>query len=306
MSALRGIAALSLWVIFVSACEAEQKFSSSAKKKDAEAQAVNTASTTEKELFTGALREPYKVDIIYLLDGSDSMKDNIKKVNDNLKALTENFLSAKQGLDYQLFVISGKPIDIENEKVEFINQYVGSHSALSSAEDFLLGKLKTTKIQMRPDAVKELMVVSDDNASQTPEDFLKFMDDHPDVAAEVRVNGIVAHTACGGYIFGIYRAKVGKTYLELGKNPRTAGVVGNLCESDWGPIFQSLGKNLTEFKVKPKVRLTLKGKPASADKIKVKINGADVPAANVTYEADKNEILLSTETTEQDKIEVIY
>src|SRR5690606_8197306 len=57
-----------------------------------------------RENFTGANREPYKVDLIFLLDTSPSMQRDCRDLIERFPKLINDYLLKVPNLDYQVFV----------------------------------------------------------------------------------------------------------------------------------------------------------------------------------------------------------
>lgn len=258
------------------------------------------------EEFAGGSSSAYKSDIVFLLDSSDSMSSAIKRTNTNLKTLISNYLEKTKDYDYQMFIVGDQVPEISGSKVEHVKQYVGSHSALGNFMDFMDNKYKTVNLKPRIDAVKELVVVSDDESNVTKEKFLSWIDLNKSRVFEVHVNGIVYKKwalGCSGFLGLGIETKIGKTYIDLAANPSTSGVIGDICENDWTQIFANLGKQLTDKKSSSKVWIKLQQKPSNKSNIAVELNGKSLKAdAEFQYHEENNSILILVPTSSSDKI----
>jgi hypothetical protein len=282
----------------------DTKFSAPSGKKKS---GGGDAKGSNSETFAGAKREPYQTDIIYLLDTSDSMKDKIKRVLDNLNSQTNDFLNKNKDLDYQIIVVTNADFTVTGDKIGRINQFIGSNGALSAAVSVISeGKKTENGLAIRPTAVKELVIVSDDDSDLSADDFLKWMDANPTIAHEVHVNGIVKLNKISCGIISSVSSDAGKQYIALANNDRTKGFIGDICKGDWANIFQNLGSQLSKFRTKPRVTVQLKGKPSGIDQISVTLNGAQLDKTKYQYDVENNKIIINAETTENDQIVVTY
>lgn len=254
------------------------------------------------EMHNGAQREPYKVDIFFLLDSSDSMDSKIKQTISRLQPLLSNFLDRASQYDYQVFMVGNVSVPT-GPKVHHIPSRITSHSALSVAVGLMKGEAGGAGSLIRRDSVKELVVVSDDDASMSAANFITAINELNQV---VRVNGIVTTgSTCGGFL-GIGAGARGDVYIELSKNPQTQGVLGDICAGNWDPIFSNLGSHLTQLKTAPNVRITL-GSPVTAPQsIQVHINGQPVPSTSFQFDPLSNSVVISHPTEVTDQIKVSY
>ncbi|MEM6995469.1 MAG: hypothetical protein AAF721_33475 [Myxococcota bacterium] len=188
---------------------------------------------------------PAPVDIIVVVDNSGSMGEEAAAVQANLNGFSQQIVDA--GIDVHVVLLSSYPGNgngiciapplgaggcpaIDNNPPSFthINQEVGSGDALFQ----ILGHHGGYAGVVRPDSIKHIVVVSDDNSAMPG--FLfdsAFKDLDPSYEPYV-LHGIVALHDCSD------AADVGQAYIELAG--LTGGVLGELCDQSFQPVFDQL------------------------------------------------------------------
>ena len=247
-----------------------------------------------------------KADIIFLLDTSDSMKDEKAKLETNMAAFLKELAGEYKTVDFQIVMI-GQDFVFPQEiagKEEIIVQQVESHDALAVLQGFLL-KPSLSKIHLRADAVKEVIVVSDDNASMNPRDFEAWAQKNLTAIGKIRINGIVgtdeSHQSALCQI-----AAPGTTYKRLEESQLVGGLVQDICSPDWGPLLAGLARRIltnnskTEFVLSKPLR--------QGGQIVVVINGQNIDPEHLTMDYARNAIILdgSIITKPGDKVKVTY
>ena len=198
------------------------------------------------------------VDIIWVIDSSPSMDDEIAIIQDNLNAFTARI--GASGLDYRVVLIaaeeftptngrdyfgvcippplSGAPGCPDTDSERYLHVREGVHSADA------LSKLLATRPQyahfLRPGAGLHIVVVTDDDQGRGADvdDFFAagFGDS---VYVHSIVDEVGRPAGCGPFgdpcSCGDAR---GQTYIDLSEE--TGGVVVSVCSEDWAPIFASL------------------------------------------------------------------
>ena len=266
----------------------------------------NLATAQRSEVFTGTRPEAYAVDIIFLLDSSDSMSRYRSKVSENLSHLINSYLKKVQNLDYQIFIVSKNVhMPIADDQIYSIDRNIGSHNALVVAQELIAGDTAVGSGKIRKDAVKELVVVSDDDSRISSDEFMQWMDENKEYAKSVHVNGIISFEK-GSWLTHGYNSNPGKMYMELAKRERTRGVIANLASPNWQQVFDQLGRQLLEFKTDPQTKINLDGRPASSETITVLINGTAINTQNWEYDSSQNVVIILQNTTDSDRIEIRY
>ncbi len=265
--------------------------------------------------FNGPNLIRYPVDIIFLLDHSDSMEPRIDFTMRNLQYLISTYLIGVSGLDYRIFLVGDGPrihLTFNDPRVARMKNYIGSHSALSVGKAVLLGQTQSLSgLAVRPEAVKELVAVTDDDSDEvSAADFIAWLDANPNVAAETHVHGLIAKTQkCAGPYLGFGSSKIGRQYMTLASMPRTAGVTEHICQdsaSAWQLMFQNLGNKLREFKTFPQSAFKLSSSPIHISKMRVFINGLQVLQQYWQYLPASNEVIVKRPLSTADKVIVRY
>lgn len=209
-----------------------------------------------------AQNEFLPVDIIFAIDTSGSMDDEKNFVQQNMNIFSQQIFLAN--IDHHVVLIadpspdgpcinvplgSGQcPNDSKAPNYLHVNQGVGSSNAL----DIILSTQPQWAASIRPGSIKHLVVVSDDNSSMDAATFdsaFKAID--PDYA-DYFFHAIVAYenpdpfecfggaSCCAGPI--PLSADVGDVYLDL--VALTGGVSGDLCEQQFGPVFNQIAQSV--------------------------------------------------------------
>lgn len=289
----------------------ESSFNSGSKTTRSNIPSANGATEKVQYEFTGANTTDYQADIIFLFDGSPSMSSTISQTLSNLNSLISNYLMKVQGFDYQL-IIAGEVMDnLNGPNIGKVIVGIGSNGALSVAKQIIEGKLPVVggKGAIRPSSVKELVVVTDDNASESMADFHAWMDQNPNIASNVHVNGIIAlQRKCGGLLPDLFpTGEIGRTYIDLAGNPKTRGALGDLCtQGSWQPIFDSLGASLSQKKTANSATFQLAVPPTNPESIEVLKNGQPLNKSSVQYNSATNQLTILIATLPTDKITVLY
>jgi len=216
-------------------------------------------------------------DILFVIDTSPSMLEEIGFVQQNLNAFTEGLVL--DGVDARVIMIgetipADVPVDMRHTVAGIcLDPPLGSGScpddtllptylhvdyAVHSADS--LDILMVTKPdwigQIRPEAHKAIVVISDDDGVyprdivfQEPDllddiDYMseKFVEDFaasdPDLLSPWTLNGVFGFSVCE------YSDDVGDLYARIVE--MTNGVAGDLCEQDFEPVFDKLGTHIVE------------------------------------------------------------
>lgn len=235
-----------------------------------------------------------KVDVVFLVDTSSSMKEENASLVAGLQGFVDQISSGMNGLDYQLFVVAAtSKLQVslrDGARMAAINSEVNSHSALWNAYHFLKGntdKVPAGSLRLRQDAVKELVVLSDDNAAAiTAANFGPYVKENAATLGQVHVNGFV------GMPDSVRSAScqvtaVGQDYITLANDSAIGGTVDDLCSSDWNALLTRLAEQMRGRSGRQAV-FTLKGRPAGAAAISVLVDGQ--ASAAWSYDSAKNQI----------------
>jgi len=191
-------------------------------------------------------------DIVFILDNSGSMTLEANWVQQNMNGFSQQI--AASGVDFHVVVISSYPgkgngicidaplgaggcptTDSKLPTFLHVNQQVASTNGLS----LCLSAYPKWKSALRPDAVKHIVIVTDDNSSLAAASFqsqLQALD--PPTFAGFKFHGIFCYTKCAT------AASIGSVYKTLVQ--QTVGVSGDLCLQDFKPVFDKLATAVVE------------------------------------------------------------
>lgn len=203
----------------------------------------------------GVTRKP--ADIIFVVDNSPSMLDETHAVRDHLNAFSQQIIDAQ--IDIRVLLLTAYPNPDAAPEVDtgiciepplggggcpthdtnfpifaHVQQIIGSEHALSK----VLSTHETWKPMMRPDSSKHIIVISDDDSFMTAEDFdAQFLALDPSYAG-YHFDAIVSTSLCPE------AGAVGEHYITLAG--MTDGVIGDLCQQEFQPLFDQLSTAVTE------------------------------------------------------------
>lgn len=202
-------------------------------------------------------------DILLVIDNSGSMQIEAASVKANMNNFSTKIIDS--GVDVHVVLLSsldgknGMCIDpplggggcpAEDTKLPtflHIDQKIGSSNALQQ----LLDHHDAWKGQMRPDARKHIVVVSDDNSDLGAEDF-----DAAFKALDPTYKDYVFHAIVGEHDATDLKwcaeepeccdltAAAGDVYMDL--IDETDGVYGDLCKQDFTPVFDTLSSEVIQ------------------------------------------------------------
>lgn len=189
-------------------------------------------------------------DIIFVVDNSPSMLDETNAVQAQLNAFSQQIVDA--GIDIRVLLLTsypnpnaapeidtgvciepplgggGCPLEDNNQPIfAHVQSIIGSEHAL----DKILDTHSIWAPMMRPESVKHIIVVTDDDSFVPADEFdAQFLALDPGYAG-YKLHGIVATEPCG-------EGAVGDQYIALAE--LTGGVIGDLCEQEFQPLFDTL------------------------------------------------------------------
>lgn len=216
---------------------------------------------------------PMPVDIVIAVDNSGSMRDEAQWVQDNMNGFSSQI--AASGVDYHIALISASndvaegicvdvplgngdcPNDSNPPKFLHVFETVSSVNALSVIND----TYDQWKSILRPNSMRHFLVVSDDDSTNDADTFAAWMSDrgiskftfHAIVASEgseitwsCLTGG--SHACCAEkFPHSPLGSQRGKVYIELADE--TGGLWGDLCEQDFGPVFDELATTIGEVSI---------------------------------------------------------
>jgi len=204
---------------------------------------------------TGAVVQK-PADIIVVVDNSPSMVDETNAVQENLNEFSQQIVGA--GIDVRVLLMTaypdpnaaesidtgvcidpplgggGCPLEDDNQPIfAHMQQIIGSEHALAK----ILSTYDNWKPMMRPDSVKHIIVVSDDDSYISAAEFDEQFRALDESYADYVFHGIVSTSNCPA------SGSIGDEYLALAE--MTGGVIGDLCEQQFQPAFDVMSTAVT-------------------------------------------------------------
>lgn len=180
------------------------------------------------------------VDVVWVIDSSGSMRDEARRVQDNMNRFSTDISSS--GVDHHVVVITDPayvtvppPLGTDAERYRFVARDVGSEEPLQR----LLSELPRYRDFLRPGASTHFIVVTDDDSDMSASAFESQM-------TSALGHGFTLHAIaspgdqlfpCLGGLAGIAAAP-GREYWTLAS--RTGGLRVSICTSDWSALFTEL------------------------------------------------------------------
>jgi hypothetical protein len=212
-------------------------------------------------------------DIVIAVDNSGSMDEEIVFVREQLNAFSQQIVDS--GIDVRIILISAEvmdpnvpppppslfddddddqdngicigaplgsgtcPADSNPPRYLHVPQEVASHDALN----LFTQTFSTWRSQLRPNATKTFVVVTDDNAEDAPNNSAAAFTGavaalDPALFAQWSLSGIYCFSECPE------AAEIGTVYRDLIE--QTAGVGGDLCLQDFAPVFDALARSVID------------------------------------------------------------
>jgi hypothetical protein len=218
-----------------------------------------------------ATNERRPADIIIAVDNSGSMDDEIEFVRTQLNAFSQQIVDS--GVDVRIILISAAlrvpgidEDDVLDEDSEDDNlglcidpplgsgrcpddglapryQHVAREVGSNDMLNLFIDTFPQWQAQLRPNATKTFVVVTDDDATDGPNDSADAFE--TSVAAlpfglfnDWSFSGIYCFSDCPD------AAEIGHVYAELVSRRR--GVGGDLCEQNFAPVFDALAKSVVQ------------------------------------------------------------
>lgn len=247
-----------------------------------------------------------KADIIFLLDTSDSMKEEKAKLELNMPVFLRALASEFRAVDFQIMMI-GKDFVFpgsDGYRGEVIEQQVDSYDALTVLQDFLVSP-NLRSMSLRVDAIKDVIIVSDDNARTNPREFEAWARENVATVGRVRINGIVG-TDESRQTVECQIAAPGTTYRRLEESAAVGGFIQDICSNDWGPLLTGLAKRIVTSSVSTEVVLSKALRQGM--QVQVTLNGQQLDPSHLSIDYGRNAIVLdgSIKTNVGDKVKVSY
>ena len=258
--------------------------------QDCDGKDLACAKKTHCDNFTfGQTSRP--VDIVWVIDQSGSMGDEIKSVRNNMNLFSGAIAKAK--VDYRVILLAARYNDKDNHEVcippplasanckdgprfKQIDQHIESHDALSRIVQYI-GSIESF---MRKGSVRRFVAVTDDDAEGVKATafhaFLKSRAGYSDY----KFHSIVALVDKG------CAADDGKQYMALSN--LTGGIKTHICSANWQSVLTQLAQEATSSTNK-----LLLQKIPKAGTITVTIAGKSATqGVHWTYDAKVNQVIL--------------
>jgi hypothetical protein len=188
-------------------------------------------------------------DIVWIIDGSASMVDELAAVQQNITAFASSIGAA--GIDHHVVMLAPgdvaatTPLGMDPAHYLFVPSVVDSHNALQ----LLIDQYGDYKAFLRPAATLHFIVVTDDESFMLADDFRTQMEQTAGkqfvfhAIASEDVNGLACVGACGlPIVCGGFAP--GRQYYALAD--ATGGQKISICISDWSQVFGPLQKAVIE------------------------------------------------------------
>lgn len=188
-------------------------------------------------------------DIVWIIDGSASMIDELQAVTDNISAFASSIGAA--GIDHHVVMLANTdvaadtPLGKDAAHYRFVPALVDSHNALQ----LLLDQYGDYSSFLRPEAALHFIVISDDESWLAADDFRNQMEQRAgkkflfhaiaseDVMGLPCVGACGLPLVCGGFAPGVQ-------YYALAD--ATGGEKISICISDWSKVFVPLQRAVIE------------------------------------------------------------
>ncbi|MDQ1346831.1 MAG: hypothetical protein QG573_200 [Acidobacteriota bacterium] len=257
-------------------------------------------STGKCETFTAGVNAR-PVDIVWVIDQSGSMDDEIAAVRQNLNAFA-SFISA-QKIDYHVILLAERYYEngicvpqplagagcANGARFLQIEEYIDSHNSLSA----LTANAALIESFMRPGSIRHFVEVSDDESDLPASQFDAFFRARPGF------QDYVFHSVVG-LSWSDCVADIGQQYMTL--STLTKGLKFDICSANWQALFSELAKNVVTASTKYK--LSTVPKPGT---VKVWFDAAQaVPGLDYSYDPTVNQIVLLKAPAGGAKIKVCF
>ncbi len=255
-----------------------------------------------------AFKLSLKVDVVFAVDISGSMSDEIIAVQNNLQKMLANLNNGK--IDARIHLMLDRNLvfapDLDPGKIAHIRQRVGSHDAISrlnmlfsgalaSSYRNLDGTMQATPMAFRKNAGLELVIISDDNAEGQGNLAADF---DPGKTLKATFNAIVG-LASSVPSEACRVVAVGTEYLAL--TQATKGTTLDICSVDWSNLITRLSNDM----IKRNVSFTLAKKPMSPTSIVVTLDKQKLAATDWVYDAKANSLSLTRTAAVKDGSDLI-
>lgn len=209
------------------------------------------------------------VDLVWIIDQSGSMSQEIAGVKANMNKFS-SYISG-QKIDYRVIVLArrgtgskdiciapplGGPNCADTARFKQVSKTVGSTNELTLFQSYIT----TIESHMRPNSLRQIIVVTDDNSKLSASAF------HAWIKARPGYKDYVFHSIVSLVYTFMCTAKDGKVYIDLSN--WTKGLKFHICNANWNSLFTQLSKKVADI-AKTQYKLS---KTPVANTIKVEYN----------------------------------
>ncbi len=248
-----------------------------------------------------------KVDVVFAVDTSASMDDEIIAVQNNLQKLISTLNDGK--LDSRIHLLLDQilmvPAGSDPNKIAFVQQRVDSGDAISRLNLLFTGMyaafyrnidgtVQASPMAFRKDAALEIVVITDDNGAGTGNLAADF---DPNKTLKATFNAIIGlPTSVQSDTCSL--SNIGMEYITLATASK--GSMLDICAADWTALITRLSTDM----VKRSVTFPLSKKPADPSKIIVTLDKQKMAAGDWAYDAKSNTVTLTKTNAVKDGSEL--
>ncbi|MFT7621088.1 MAG: hypothetical protein ACI9WU_000249 [Myxococcota bacterium] len=232
--------------------------------------------------------ETKPVDIVFIVDQSDSMSGEIPMVQQYLSDYAA-FVTGET-VDYHVILVAtryddanaicvpeplGGPACTNSSTFKQIEQQVSSHNGLQLVMD----EIDAIEAFMRVDSTRHFVMISDDESQVDAQTFDFFLNSRPGYD-NYAFHSIVSVNS------GDCAISTGDTYAELSQ--MTGGFVLDVCDANWGGSYEQLGTASAVASASFFLE-----EPAVAETVGVTYDGVPMAVGSWTYDPATNRVTLS-------------
>lgn len=267
-----------------------------------------------QKFVAGSAKQP--LDLIWIIDNSSSMADNIEAVRSNLVSFMSQLSQSRT--DVKMMILSQicasnsssahcvkVPAELK-DKVFTLNESVNSHNALDRLS---LGLRKSSDLgkklvpQLRPGSKKVFVVVTDDESDMIERKFMDGMKANPDVGSFILFGFVGFERGTtklpNGKVCEI--TNVGETYIDIAE--RTSGEMMDICAQSWTEHFQKLSTNVVNV---AQLHFPLTDAAKVGEVRKVTVAGRALNSDEFAYMGGAVEIKASVKIEPGQEVQVTY
>lgn len=292
---------------FVVSCN-ETEFSANGKKEDSNSEGrdgngrfsengfvIDGSEGEALDKFLGRtdLKNKKNVDVIFLVDTSGSMRSEKKYLEENIATFVE-IIDKDNRLNQNIHMIGANfrfPVGQDPEKFSLVNTNVGSRNALEIFTRFV-DNPDPNALQLRKDATKEIVVVSDDDSRMGSSQFVNYLDANKEKIGNIHLNGFVGKADSQENSW-CRIAQIGNVYKEIAENKDYGGTLFDLCTEDWKVLLDDLAKQIIASNTK--ISFALKNTVKNPESIEVYLNekteATFIPEELWSFDTEKNAVV---------------